>query len=132
SAFVLLMVPGLALFYGGMARRKNVLGTMMQTMVALGIVGVQWVVIGYPLAFGESAKRIAISSDSEGKPIQASIIGFSKELVCIGPEAAVGKSPEDVLKERKIEAKTATVEQKKSAKEESDRASRFKSFPNTN
>ena len=46
SAFVLLMMPGLALFYGGMSRRKHVLGTMMQTMVALGLVGVQWVVVG--------------------------------------------------------------------------------------
>ena len=56
SALVLFMMPGLALFYGGMARRKNILGTMMQTMVALGIVGVQWVVVGYSLSFGESAQ----------------------------------------------------------------------------
>jgi Amt family ammonium transporter len=54
SGLVLLMVPGLALFYGGMVRRKNILGTMMQSMVALGIVGVQWVLFGYCLAFGES------------------------------------------------------------------------------
>jgi ammonium transporter, Amt family len=52
TGLVLLMVPGLALFYAGMVRRKNVLGTMMQSMVALGIVGVAWVVIGYCLAFG--------------------------------------------------------------------------------
>jgi ammonium transporter len=52
TGLVLLMVPGLALFYGGMVRRKNVLGTMMQSMVALGIVGIQWVLIGYCLAFG--------------------------------------------------------------------------------
>ena len=50
----MLMVPGLALFYGGMVRRKNVLGTMMHSMVALGIVGVQWVLFGYCLAFGTS------------------------------------------------------------------------------
>jgi ammonium transporter len=48
------MVPGLALFYGGMVRRKNVLGTMMHSMVALAIVGIQWVLFGYCLAFGES------------------------------------------------------------------------------
>ncbi len=52
TALVMLMVPGLALFYGGMVRRKNVLTTMMQSMIALGIVGVQWVVVGYALAFG--------------------------------------------------------------------------------
>src|SRR5579862_9117540 len=54
TALVLFMVPGLALFYGGMARRKNVLGTMMQSMVALGIVGMLWVIVGYALAFGTS------------------------------------------------------------------------------
>src|SRR5262249_48999226 len=54
TGLVLLMVPGLALFYAGMVRRTNVLGTMMQSMVALGIVGIQWVLIGYCLAFGTS------------------------------------------------------------------------------
>lgn len=54
SALVLLMVPGLALFYGGMVRRKNILGTMMQSMVALALVGVFWITIGYCLAFGVS------------------------------------------------------------------------------
>jgi len=52
SALVLLMIPGLALFYGGMVRQKNVLSTMMHSFVAMGIVGVQWAVIGYSLAFG--------------------------------------------------------------------------------
>jgi len=54
SALVMLMVPGLALFYAGMVRRKNVLGTMMHSMAALGIIGVEWVVIGYAMAFGTS------------------------------------------------------------------------------
>ena len=52
TALVMLMTPGLALFYGGMVRRKNVLGTVMQSFVALGVVSVQWVLIGYSLAFG--------------------------------------------------------------------------------
>src|SRR5205807_4520328 len=47
TALVLLMVPGLALFYGGMVRRKNILGTMMHSMVALAIIGIQWVLFGY-------------------------------------------------------------------------------------
>jgi Amt family ammonium transporter len=52
SALVLLMIPGLALFYGGMVRQKNVLSTMMHSFVAMGIVGVQWAIIGYSLSFG--------------------------------------------------------------------------------
>jgi Amt family ammonium transporter len=52
TALVMLMTPGLALFYGGMVRQKNVLGTIMQSFVALGLVTVQWVLIGYSLAFG--------------------------------------------------------------------------------
>jgi ammonium transporter, Amt family len=54
TGLVLLMVPGLALFYGGMVRRKNALGTMMHSMVALSVVGIQWVLFGYSLAFGAS------------------------------------------------------------------------------
>ncbi len=53
SALVLFMLPGLALFYGGMVRRKNVLSSMMYSFVVMGIVAVLWVVIGYSLAFSE-------------------------------------------------------------------------------
>ncbi|MEW6192462.1 MAG: ammonium transporter [Bacillota bacterium] len=52
SALVMLMTPGLALFYGGMARRKNVLNTIMISFIILGLVSVQWVLWGYSLAFG--------------------------------------------------------------------------------
>lgn len=52
SALVMFMTPGLALFYGGMVRAKNVLGTLMQSVFALGVVSVLWVVVGYTLAFG--------------------------------------------------------------------------------
>ena len=52
SALVLLMTPGLALFYGGMVRRKNVLGTFMHSFVAMGIITIQWVILGYSLSFG--------------------------------------------------------------------------------
>lgn len=55
SALVLLMIPGLALFYGGMVRSKNVLSTFMHSFVAMGIVGVQWALIGYSFAFGPDA-----------------------------------------------------------------------------
>jgi Amt family ammonium transporter len=52
SALVLLMVPGLALFYGGLVQRKNVLSSMMHSFVAMGVIAIEWVVIGYSLAFG--------------------------------------------------------------------------------
>ena len=52
SILVMLMTPALALFYGGMVRKKNVLGTIMQSFVALGVVSVIWFVYGYSLAFG--------------------------------------------------------------------------------
>ncbi|HVL63847.1 MAG TPA: ammonium transporter [Actinomycetota bacterium] len=52
AALVMFMTPGLALFYGGMVRAKNVLGTLMQSVFALGLVSVLWVLIGYTLAFG--------------------------------------------------------------------------------
>jgi len=51
SAFVMLMTPGVALFYGGMVRKKNVLSTFMMSFVALGLVGVLWVLYGYSLSF---------------------------------------------------------------------------------
>ena len=52
TALVMLMTPGLGLFYGGMVRSKNVLGTMMHSFMCLGIVSVLWVMFGYSLAFG--------------------------------------------------------------------------------
>ena len=54
SALVLLMTPGLALFYGGMVRRKNVLSTMMYSFFTMALVTVQWIVVGYSLAFGKT------------------------------------------------------------------------------
>lgn len=52
TALVMLMTPGLALFYGGMVRRKNALSTIMQSFIALGAVSIIWVLYGYSLAFG--------------------------------------------------------------------------------
>ena len=52
SALVLFMTPGLAFFYGGMVRAKNALGMLMKNYVAMGIVTITWVLIGYTLAFG--------------------------------------------------------------------------------
>lgn len=54
TALVLLMLPGLAMFYGGLVRSKNVLGTMMHTFVSMAVIGVLWVICGYSLTFGQS------------------------------------------------------------------------------
>ncbi len=53
TALVFLMTPGLAFFYGGMVHRKNVLSTMIKSMVAAGIVSVLWIIVGYSLCFGD-------------------------------------------------------------------------------
>jgi Amt family ammonium transporter len=77
SALVLLMIPGLALFYGGMVRSKNVLSTMMHSFVAMGIVGVQWAVIGYSLAFGPDAFMGLVGNTS--KAMLSGLITFGKD-----------------------------------------------------
>jgi len=58
TGLVLLMMPGLAMFYGGLARTKNVLGTMMHTFVCMAIIGVFWTICGYGLCFGESINGV--------------------------------------------------------------------------
>ncbi|MHA8066346.1 ammonium transporter [Aquirufa sp. ROCK2-A2] len=54
SGLVLLMTPGLAYFYGGMVNHKNVISTMLQSFIAMGVISVIWVVFGFSLAFGDS------------------------------------------------------------------------------
>jgi Amt family ammonium transporter len=54
SALVLLMTPGLAYFYGGMIDTKNIISTMLQSFIAMGVIGVLWIVVGFSLAFGDS------------------------------------------------------------------------------
>jgi len=84
TALVLLMVPGLSLFYGGMVRKKNVLSAMMHSFTAMGIIGVQWVAIGYTLAFGP-----------EGN---AFIGGLGKLFLRgVGPDTLSGSIPELVF-----------------------------------
>jgi Amt family ammonium transporter len=58
TALVLFMTPGLALFYGGMTRQKNVLSTVMHSFFIIGLVTIQWVVIGYTLAFGSDVGKL--------------------------------------------------------------------------
>jgi Amt family ammonium transporter len=54
TALVLLMIPGLAMFYGGLVRSKNVLGTVMHSFVAMGIITVLWIIVGYSMCFGKN------------------------------------------------------------------------------
>jgi len=75
SALVLVMVPGLALFYGGMVRKKNVLATMMQSYAAMAVVGLYWLAVGYSLAFGPSRIAIDLLGAKDG-----GIIGWSWDL----------------------------------------------------
>ncbi len=58
AALVMLMTPGLAFFYGGMVRSRNVLNAVMMSLIALGVVTIQWVVIGYSLAFGPDVGHV--------------------------------------------------------------------------
>jgi Amt family ammonium transporter len=54
TGLVLLMTPGLSFFYGGMVRSKNVVSTMLQSFVAMGVISILWIVVGFSLAFGDS------------------------------------------------------------------------------
>jgi len=63
AALVMLMTPGLALFYGGMVRHKNVLGTIMQNFVLLGVISIQWAIFGYSLAFGPDVGHLTGNLD---------------------------------------------------------------------
>ena len=70
SALVLLMTPGLAFFYGGMVSKKNVISTMLQSFIALGVISLVWVLFGFSLAFGDSINGWGII----GNPTQFAIL----------------------------------------------------------
>jgi Amt family ammonium transporter len=82
SALVLFMTPGLGFFYGGFTRQKNVLATIMQSFIVVALVGIQWVVIGYTLAFGPDQGGIIGGLDyfglkDVGAEVQETYTGFS-------------------------------------------------------
>src|SRR6476646_10611092 len=70
TALVMVMLPGLALFYGGLVRRKNVLSTIMHSFFGLALVSVLWVLIGFSLAFGHDITGLRLLGGSE-------YVGFS-------------------------------------------------------
>ena len=86
SALVLLMAPGLALFYGGMVRSKSVLNMMMMTFGALAVILVLWTLVGYSLAFGDD-----IGGGVLGNPLQYAGLGqlLSPEADVVGTVPAI-------------------------------------------
>src|SRR5262245_58805856 len=54
TALVMMMTPALAFFYGGMVRKKNVLSTLNLSFITIGLISLQWIVLGYTLAFGDT------------------------------------------------------------------------------
>ena len=96
SAIVLMMtVPGLALFYAGMVRKKNVLATMMQSFSACALVGVLWMVAGYSLAFGEGNAYVG---DFSRLLMRGLAEGWDKPFTLGSGDAAVATTiPESVF-----------------------------------
>src|SRR5689334_518643 len=100
TALVLFMTPGLALFYGGMVRRKNVLATLMHSFSALPLVTLQWVLIGYSLAFGptrggliggfELAGLSGIALEAKGSVPELAFCAFQMMFAVITPALIAG------------------------------------------
>jgi len=87
TAIVLMMsIPGLALFYGGLVRKKNVLATMMQTFAAVSLLSILWIVFGYSIAF------------TDGGSLQSYVGGLSKAFLAgVGKDSLTGTIPEFVF-----------------------------------
>ncbi|MCB0917098.1 MAG: ammonium transporter [Actinobacteria bacterium] len=97
AALVLLMIPGLALFYGGMTRAKSTLNMMMMVMGALGLVGILWVFWGYSMAFGTDVwglvgqpfeyfgldQLLSVAEDSESTTPPMAFVAFQAMFACI-------------------------------------------------
>lgn len=100
SAFVLFMTPGLALFYGGMVRKKNVLSSFMFVHFALALITIQWVVIGYSLAFGQSKGGViggldymflrGVTWDAKGTVPHLAFMAFQMKFAIITPALIAG------------------------------------------
>jgi len=86
-ALVLLMTPGLALFYGGMVRAKGVLNMMMMSFISMGIVSVLWVLYGYSMAFGKD-----LGNGLLGNPFE--MFGLTDQ---IAPDSFFGGIPTSVF-----------------------------------
>ena len=107
SALVMLMTPGLAFFYAGMVDRKNVVSTLLQNFVALAVVGLLWVSVGYSLAFGEGNAFIGDMSFfmldgligqvyGDAKVPHYAFMAFQMMFACIAPALITGAIAERV------------------------------------
>lgn len=76
TALVMVMLPGLALFYGGLVRRKNVLSTIMHSFFGLALVSVVWVIVGFSIAFAPDATGLGLFGASTSSSSTAS--GWSR------------------------------------------------------
>ncbi|HEV2089077.1 MAG TPA: ammonium transporter [Cryptosporangiaceae bacterium] len=85
SALVLLMTPGLAFFYGGLVRAKNVLGMVMQNFAAMAVVGLVWVLVGFSLAFGDGVGVVGDLRHLGLDGLDSPIAGFSGENAMVIP-----------------------------------------------
>ena len=100
TALVLFMTPGLALFYGGMVRRKNVLATLMHSFAALPLVTLQWVLVGYSLSFGPSRGGLiggldfvglqGLASEAHGTVPHLAFCAFQMMFAVITPALIAG------------------------------------------
>ena len=88
TALVMVMLPGLALFYGGLVRRKNVLSTIMHSFFGLALVSVVWVLVGFSLAFGSDVTGLGLLGGSD-------FLGFAN--VGLEPHAVYGTTVPFVL-----------------------------------
>jgi Amt family ammonium transporter len=96
SAFVLLMLPGLALFYGGMVRAKNVLNMFLSVMACCGVIGVLWVLVGYAMAFPVVDNTNALAWDSKGADGSIrSIVGYEGSLIGLNSFSEINPKLED-------------------------------------
>ena len=99
SALVLFMTPGLAFFYGGLTRNKNVAATIMQSFITIGVVGVLWTLVGYTLAFGgdwhglignfDHVGLTGLGGEGEGIP-ELSFVSFQMMFAIITPALITG------------------------------------------
>jgi ammonium transporter, Amt family len=106
TAMVVFMIPGLALFYGGLARSKNILATMMHSVVAMGVVMVQWLAFGWSLSFGEGnafigglgeAFLMGITPDTvQGTIPKLLFIAYQGAFACITPALISGSIAERI------------------------------------
>lgn len=79
SALVMLMTPGLAFFYGGMVRKKNVLSILMQCFIVLCLLSVQWVVYGYSISFAPNA-GFGLPKNNPSAPLEFTALEANKPV----------------------------------------------------